>query len=380
MSLTNNMIINIYSILILVVIFYQSKKLDEKASFNNRVYKMMLLLTMLLLFIDILSRFDGNPESYYPLLNHTGNFLIFLLNPTLASLWFLYAHYQIFGKANRTKKLILPLIILNVIHGIMVILTQFYGWFYYIDRDNFYHRGPFYLISAFFTIILIFSASIMIFVFRKRIEKRYYTSLVFFALPPFLSIILQIVFYGVSLMLNSVVLSLLIVFLNIQNQSMSTDFLTGLYNRKRFENYLKEKIESASSDRTFATVMLDMNNFKAINDTFGHDIGDKALEVSGQLLKSCIGRNDFLARYGGDEFCLILDVSDFKELKAVINRINMRFEEFNAQGANPYKLSFSMGYAIYDHAEAMEVEEFQKHIDELMYKNKEIYKQSLLFE
>jgi GGDEF domain-containing protein len=108
------------------------------------------------------------------------------------------------------------------------------------------------LLSTSITFALLLVAFILIMANREKIEKKHYLSLLFFAVPPFVCIILQIVFYGTSLVLNSVVLSLLIVFLNIQNHSIYTDFLTEVNNRKKLEIYLQKKISTSSSNKTFS--------------------------------------------------------------------------------------------------------------------------------
>lgn len=380
MSLMNNIIINLYSILILLVVYQQNNKFEDDKKFNNKIFKSMMQLTFVLLFIDILSRFDNKPGSFYSFFNHIGNFLIFSLSPIIGSLWLLYVHNQVFNNERKTRKLIIPLICFNLLNLIIVVLNQFYGYLYYIDKNNIYSRGPYFIISVLFSIVLIICSSIIIIKYKKLIGEKYYLSLALFALPPLIGIVLQLLFYGISIVLNSMVLSLLIAFLYIQNKCMSIDHLTGLYNRKKFESYLKEKIDSSTRHRTFSAIMLDVNNFKTINDTFGHEIGDKALDVAGKLLKSSIRSNDFLARYGGDEFFLILDISNDKELNATINRINRKINEFNSREVYPFELYFSMGYAIYDYKSNMSVKKFINYIDKLMYEDKEEYKRTLLFQ
>ncbi len=211
MDLTYNIIINIYSIALLIIICHNSLKHDEKESLQHKLYMMVLKNTILMLVVDILSRFDGKPDTVYPVINHLGNFMIFLLAAILPSLWLLYVHVQVFQDEKETKRLIYPLLAINALNAVMVILNQFFGWFYYIDSDNIYHRGPLFLFSALITVALILVAFVLIIANRKKIEKKHYFSLVFFAVPPFVCIILQIIFYGMSLMLNSVVLSLLMV-------------------------------------------------------------------------------------------------------------------------------------------------------------------------
>ena len=375
MDLTYNIIINIYSIALLIIICHNSLKHDEKESLQHKLYMMVLKNTILMLVVDILSRFDGKPDTVYPVINHLGNFMIFLLNPILPSLWLLYVHVQVFQDEKETKRLIYPLLAINALNAVMVILNQFFGWFYYIDSDNIYHRGPLFLFSALITVALILVAFVLIIVNRKKIEKRHYFSLVFFAVPPFVCIILQIIFYGMSLMLNSVVLSLLMVSLNIQNHSMYTDYLTGVNNRKKLEIYLKEKISTSTEDKTFSAIMIDLNSFKSINDTFGHDMGDNALQVFAKLLNSCLRSNDFIARFGGDEFFIVLDISNRMDLEEIVRRINVCVEKYNESGERPYKLDFSIGYAVYDYHSHMKAEEFQKQIDILMYENKQANKE-----
>lgn len=375
MNLVNNLVINIYSIALLIIIYLYSLKHAEKESMQYKLYFMILKITILMLVLDIFSRFDGKPDTIYLIINHFGNFMIFFLSPILPSLWFLYVHFQVSHEELKIRRLFYPLLVINAINAVMVVLSQSYGWLYYIDNDNIYHRGSLFLLPALITISLILASFVLVVLNREKIEKRYYFSLLFFAIPPFVCIILQIIFYGFSLMLNSVVLSLLIVFLNIQNQDIHTDYLTGVHNRKKLETYLKDKISTCTENKTFSAIMIDLDNFKLINDTFGHDIGDYVLETSAKLLKSCIRSNDFIARFGGDEFFIILDISDGINLEKAVCRINDCIEKYNESSSEPYKLSFSMGYAVYDYHSHMKAEEFEKYIDLLMYENKRINKE-----
>jgi diguanylate cyclase (GGDEF)-like protein len=374
MNLANNIAINIYSILLLIIICFHASKHTEKESLQNKLYKMMLYSNIVLLVVDILSRFDGKPDTIYSFINASGNLLEFMLSLILPSLWLLYVHSQVHREERETKQLLYSLCAINVINAVLSILSQFYGWFYYIDSDNIYHRGPLFLLPVFITVALIFVTFIIIVKNRKRIEKKYFLSLVFFPIPPLACIILQVTFYGMSLMLNSVVVSLLVILLNIQNRSIYTDYLTGVNNRKKLDTYLKKKISTSTEEKSFSAILIDLNNFKSINDTFGHDIGDNALEIAAKLIKSCLRQNDFIARYGGDEFCIVLDVSNRADLETMICRIYNCIEKYNESSSQPYKLGVSMGYDVYDYHSHMKAQEFQKKVDLLMYENKKFNK------
>lgn len=377
MDLTSNIIINIYSIVLLMVIVNNSLRHDEKESLQHKLYMDILIITAILLVVDIFGRFDGKPDTFYSFFNQTGNFLIFMLNPLLPSLWLLYVYIQVYQDEANTKKLFYPLFAVILIHTVIVIINQYSGWIYYIDSNNIYHRGSFFMLSASFSIALVLAAFALIITHRNKLGKNHYYSLLFFAVPPSICIILQIVYYGISLILNGVVISLLIVSLNIKNHSIYTDYLTGIKNRKALDMYIKERINTSTEDKTFSAIMIDFNNFKTINDTFGHHTGDRALQTTARLLESCIRANDFLARFGGDEFCIVLDISDQTELKSIVSRINTSMENYNKTSDELYKLGFSMGYAVYDYHSQMTAEEFLEHIDNLMYEEKTSTKLSL---
>ena len=356
--------------MLLIILLRHSLKHTKNESLHNKLYIMMLQITTLMLFMDIFGRFDGLSGTIFPVLNHFGNLMLFLLSPILPSLWLLYVHCQVSHEESIARRRLYPLIAINAVNAVFLVLSQFFNWFYYIDSDNIYHRGPLFMFSASITVVLVLIAFVFIVINRKNIERKYYISLVFFAVPPFMCIFLQILFYGISLMLNGVVLSFLILYLNIQNHSMYTDYLTGVNNRKNLDTYLKNKVNASTEDKTFSAIMIDLDNFKSINDTFGHDMGDNALETSAKLLKSCLKSDDFIARFGGDEFCVVLDVSDRIDLEAIVNKINECIEKYNEANTQSYKLGFSMGYAVYDCHSNMKAEEFQKQIDMLMYANK----------
>lgn len=371
MSLLSNIIINSYSILILLIICINSLRIFEKTSLQDQIYMMILYAAIVMLVLDVLSRLDGNAQAYYPLLNTIGNFLIFALNPVLASLWLAYVHLYVFNNEKQTRKLIYFLSLVNIINVVIVIISMPYGWFYTIDANNVYHRGEFYLLSILITVLLLFVAFLIIVLNRKNLNRKSFLSLLFFAFPPAISIILQVKFYGISLMLNSVVFSILVLFLNIQNHGMFTDHLTKISNRKKLDAYLGRKIRLSSLGNGFSAILLDIDGFKNINDTYGHNVGDEALESAANLLKSCLRENDFIARYGGDEFCIILDVSNNRDLEAMVSRINSSVEAYNKTKSNTFDLSFSMGYAVYDKDIYRGADDFLSAIDTLMYQQKQ---------
>ena len=354
--------------MILSVICIYSKKYSETESVQNKIYIMILKSTVLLLIFDIFSRLDGHTNTLLPVLNQAGNFFIFFTTPVISSLWVLYVYHYIYRTEEQKKWVVITILTINAVNCIMVILSQRYAWFYYIDTNNIYHRGPLYAVAVSFTFLQLIIAATLIIKNQNRIERKHYFAMLFFVAPPVFCIIMQILFLGFSFVYNGVALSSLIVFLYVQNQDVFTDYLTGVANRKKLELHLRKMISSSTINHTFSAIMIDLDNFKKINDSLGHKVGDEALKAAAELMKSCLGKQDFIARYGGDEFCVVLDTSDISLLKDIVIRIRRSIDEYNAASIRPYKLGLSMGYAIYDYG--MNVDEFQNMIDKLMYEHK----------
>ena len=105
----------------------------------------------------------------------------------------------------------------------------------------------------------------------------------------------------------------------------TVDSLTGLFNRRSFDVRLRQEIERAKrSSSTLAVLMVDIDNFKAINDTQGHPAGDVVLQDVANVLRSVVRVFDFCARYGGDEFAIVMPNSDRASTSAAAGRIRQR--------------------------------------------------------
>lgn len=109
------------------------------------------------------------------------------------------------------------------------------------------------------------------------------------------------------------------------------DALTGLLNRRGLRHYLDPLLaRSGDGGDTLGVLLLDIDHFKAINDTHGHDMGDKVLVVMGQVLASVKARNAVVCRWGGEEFCVVLDNPSTASALAVAERVRAHFHRNSA--------------------------------------------------
>lgn len=152
-------------------------------------------------------------------------------------------------------------------------------------------------------------------------------------------------------------------------QNLYTDELSGLYNR-RFLNGMIEKRSQANKGSLYG-IMIDINDFKSINDDFGHNIGDRTICQMGVVLFKSIPEQGIAIRYAGDEFVVLLSGVDENAVMTTMDEINRNLELFNASYDEQFKLSVSMGYARL--GEGDDVATFLMHMDEKMYEEKRKY-------
>ena len=145
---------------------------------------------------------------------------------------------------------------------------------------------------------------------------------------------------------SSTILMLIFYIASMKTQ-ISTDPLTGLNNRGQLASYIAQKSNIYHENRLTVVIMFDINDFKLINDTYGHAEGDRALILVANALKE-VTRNHsipmFLARYGGDEFILVAHPTIESETEALICEIRERIEARCRTEGTPYTISIGAGY------------------------------------
>ncbi len=144
------------------------------------------------------------------------------------------------------------------------------------------------------------------------------------------------------------------------------DALTKSYNRKWFEDKLLDE-EKLKFRENGVIVMIDVNKFKVINDTYGHNIGDKVLIKISQMLKQV---NEKVVRYGGDEFIIVFDDNlSLQQIEAKLKNLLQYFQKTHFRAANnDFKVSFSYGMASF--ANGASFEQTIEVADQFMYANK----------
>ena len=147
------------------------------------------------------------------------------------------------------------------------------------------------------------------------------------------------------------------------------DFLTGLYNRRYFFESGNVIIEKAKREnKPLALAMFDIDKFKNINDTYGHDVGDITICEVKNILEKYLRNSDLVARFGGEEFCILIDNITFDDTKKLLEKIRLAFEE-NVFSINEVELNFTVSIGAF-YGLNTNLEEMLKVADDGLYKCK----------
>ncbi|SHM64037.1 GGDEF domain-containing protein [Ruminococcus flavefaciens] len=241
--------------------------------------------------------------------------------------WCIFVIFRI--DQNNSKKTKIIRIAHYVIAAIDLILTStsvFTGFYFYVDKNDIFQFADGYIVHIIFTFLQLFGSGIYSFWQsfsnkQVKLKKEYRLPLNFIIIPAATSIlegmlpICPIVALGIFLAIH-------LAFLEIQNSEIYSDALTGLNNRRRMEIFLQDMIHNSSEDNPFRIYMIDVNDFKQVNDKFGHIVGDRTLQLVADALHNVSDKlHGFCARYGGDEFVLIIN-DDAQVQEAIQNEVN----------------------------------------------------------
>lgn len=145
------------------------------------------------------------------------------------------------------------------------------------------------------------------------------------------------------------------------------DEVAGVGNRKYVLAVLKERI--AANNKEFVCAFIDFDNFKPINDTYGHDMGDWCLRTFGEVVKRRTRRYDCIGRVGGDEFVIVFDTSNLSGIESMLNKVRRELVNLGAEKFDNFDLSFSYGLSQFQH-DGTTSEELLRKADARMYTSK----------
>ncbi|HWP51572.1 MAG TPA: GGDEF domain-containing protein [Clostridia bacterium] len=359
---------------LLLMLTSRNKRSFRNMPMDQQLFNSMMFLNLLIFLFDTgMWLSDKSPLPVFKMVNYLSTTLYYFFTPWICLLWLMYTDFKIYeSKANllrRTYYYATPAVVCTA----LTLFSPFTGWFFVITPDNRYMRGPLLMVLTLATFsYLTLACGIVISDTLKNgwdANSGLNLPLVIYPLGVMASAVLQLCFYGLSVIWISTMLASTSIYINIQNGEILTDHLTGLYNRRRLDQHLQRRIKARHKKHLLFAMILDLDDFKRINDSFGHLVGDNALIRTAELLrKSCNGSDDFIARLGGDEFIIVGERTNAEEITALIDNINDHIANYNQSGRSSYILKLSMGYAVLGYGNTED--SFLAAADNAMYRNK----------
>ena len=253
----------------------------------------------------------------------------------------------------KRKKLIYSLLFA---HALLEICSAFTGFIFSVDAQNVYHHGTFYWVY-----VLAYTSGVLLFLLLLLRESRTYygmhrTTVVMLPVFFLCGLLIQ---YQASVRVTwlCTAVDILLVYILYSELTQKIDVLTHLLNRRSYESRL-------SSLREHVVIYyFDVDEFKGVNDSYGHGAGDEVLAEVGSTIYSVFSREGHCYRIGGDEFCVIAQISDM-EAEAYLSEFFHTLEARRKQ--NEHLPHVSVGYACY-HPERSSVEDVIERADQMMY-------------
>ncbi|MDO5136134.1 MAG: GGDEF domain-containing protein [Eubacteriales bacterium] len=298
----------------------------------------------------------------------------FLLGTLTTTAWFFYAESELGNPWMGTMAYMGPWSLPLLLMVILLAVGGVTGWVFSFDENGCFQRGPLIALGFGIPCLYLFASIIhpvaKVLNPRNYIYRKNYLNLTCFALVTAASVIIQFFLSGTPLPSIGITVAILMTFMTSQELQVSLDPLTKLNNRYHMMRYLSDKMEHAGGNHFLYLMLIDMDKFKQINDTYGHVEGDKALvRMAGVLKLTASTYSCFVARYGGDEFILICETEREGAVDEIVRFINRKLEESNQEAGTEYRLKVSIGYAKYE-KEMQYISDFIALADQALYEVK----------
>lgn len=356
----------IFSVLLNAIMYWFLSKQKGRQSRMTRLFQWFVASIAIVGLFETLAWIIAVPgQSALIPLHYISNVLFFATNIIPASLGLLYLHHTIsLSKGRSLKPLFLFLVPVYLNLSFLVVNAFVDGFLFSIDAENVYHRGIAAYIGNGFTFL--FALAVIVGFYRNRhmITGRITEVMLVLVLLPVSGVALQMLFYGLSLGIPAYTLAVFITFLLMERHELQKDPLTLLHSRSQMENRLQFKLKQGEP---FTAIMIDVNGFKSINDIHGHAIGDQVLKDLSKVLLSNANYEDFVCRYGGDEFFVILE-SPRDIGQNYIRRIEQTLVNYSS--GKPYSAALSYGIVYVDGKILFDVDGLVRVTDRLMYEDK----------
>lgn len=351
-------LIDVAALVLLFCLVYGNNILQQN---RKGPFYVGIILTILIILSEVGTIVAGNGNYNFRLTNIICKVLGFALAPLIPLTLIAVFDLDIF----KTKKILMFPSLLNVI---ATALSPWLGLIFYVDTYNYYERGSFFFI---FLIAYLINFLILIIGTLSATGKHCHPmklKIITLLLFTIIGTSLQLILPSIYSTWHSVTLSLLLYYFLLSDFDGSFDTLTRFHNRSAYEKIAR----TLDGRKSYSIIILDINTFKEINDTYGHDFGDTVLKkVAGVITKSFDSRCTYY-RVGGDEFTIINSTTDLVTLE---NQLKIMTNNLEKERQNDSRLpTIAYGYCVFKGGKDTSFQQVVNEADRQMYHCKEMQK------
>lgn len=354
-------------IVFLLYIRYKNQRQFNQA--HEKIFGAMIACIFVALVSETVSfLIDGRIFTGSFFLQYLCNFLCLCMMVVVGFLGCLFVEYRIYSNMKRLKfkaaVISVPLIVV-----VLILISDMFGagLIFEITPENCYVRGKLSILLYIALSLYLLEDVLTAHNARKNGTASLFFPIYCFIIPCIIGTMMQGIFYGISTGWLATAAATVFIYMELQTANYYIDGLSGLFNRQYMNFYLNQK---AQHNVKVYGIMIDVNDFKAINDTYGHTVGDTAIRTMGKILSQSVFKNSIAMRTGGDEFIVFMTNSNEEECRKQMTTINRNIALFNESGSEPFRLSVSMGSDCFD---GQPIERFISGMDAAMYEVKRKY-------
>lgn len=343
-------LIDIFCIAIAGWILFKSRANHDSQTINL-IFEHLIISLLAILVIDLIWIFiEGKPGRFFVIMNNLINIAYMSIMGFLSYSWFYHIAFGIFGKKVTQGFLryffLLPLLVLIS----LCILSIHYSLIFKIDENNIYIRGPLHPLQQGICYLYYITAYVLLIMSKIKNYNHYKESFsgskLFFVTLPLVGGILSFIFPIYPTTELCITLAILFYFGDTQISLISQDPLTGINNKNTFDKILMESVGFKSDTYKLFVFLADINNFKQINDNYGHSEGDEVLMVVASIIKAITANTDAEpGRIDSDEFIILRKFRDSTKAETFKFEIEKSIDDTNNEKDRPFKISVSVGYS-----------------------------------
>ena len=365
--------INGFAVLVLLLTLRNYRQKFKYICCEEKVFIFFILATMSALIIEsALENLWGVAGSAVHVLLYVLQTLDYLLSAAVPTLWLYYCLLRIFHITNVSRRVRTLLALPAALFAVVMLIGVPAGFSFSISADNGYSRG-FAYISGFIVGYLYMVAALTLVIIKRKTLN--YGEMFPYLMVPVIPMVIGMTGLTLNTPFSLIWVATSLVILEIQmlilNNQTNIDHLTSLNNRMALDNYGKRIVhESHSMKEPFGLIMIDIDDFKKINDEHGHIEGDRALKSAADILRECFAGKHFIARYGGDEFTVVLKNCDQALMDRYLEKLEAECVRYNQSSHKQYDITLSVGASVFQQEDITDFHTMFMRVDRRMYMQK----------